>query len=299
VFPPGENLYQLPDTNIQFINSVSVDGGVLDPDEYMYSREYGWIIVDTIPVTELVVNYNYSRSLDMVVTNWDANIGNYLYYNQLKYEDLDATGELSWSNVSPNVTVNGSFEIANIGGPGSELSWRIDSYPSWGNWSIVPSSGDDLTPEASPLTINVQVVAPDSGGPVFTGEVVIINVQNSSDYAVIPVVLELQTEPGPAFDITSITGGFGVKITFSNVGDANASGINIDMQIKGGIFYLINKKVTDSLQILAPGKEYSVSSGLFLGLGDITIHFIVNSNENASAEVDEKGKQLLIFTLLI
>jgi hypothetical protein len=234
----------------------------------------------------------------MVVTNWDASIGNYLYYNQLQYENLNATGELSWSNVSPNETVNGNFEIANIGGPGSELSWRIDSYPSWGNWSIVPSSGDGLTPETSPLTIDVQVVAPDSGGPVFTGEVVIVNVENSNDYAVIPVVLELQTEPVPAFNITSITGGFGVKIKFSNVGNGNASGIDMDMQIKGGIFNLINKKVNDSLQILAPGEEHIVSSGLFLGFGGITIHFIVNCNEDASTEVEKTGKQLLIFTLL-
>ena len=82
--PDGDRkLFHLPHQPIQGIRSVARDDIVLDPSEYTFSREHGWITVGTAPTESIEVVYNYSRSIDMVVSNWDSHLGNYLYYNQL------------------------------------------------------------------------------------------------------------------------------------------------------------------------------------------------------------------------
>lgn len=102
-------LFYLPHRQIQGIDTVTCDGVPLAPSEYTSSREEGWVTVSTVPVESLEVTYRYSPSQDMAVTNWDSNIGNYLYYNKLinytlpeldfkNYTgpDLECSGTLSW-----------------------------------------------------------------------------------------------------------------------------------------------------------------------------------------------------------
>jgi hypothetical protein len=103
--------------------------------------------------------------------------------------DLDCKGSLSWTSVTPGATVTGSFIVSNIGDPNSELDWKIDSYPSWGTWTFNPSSGDDLKPSDGPVTIQVSVVAPNQQQQTFTGQVKVVNKEDSSDYCTIPVSL--------------------------------------------------------------------------------------------------------------
>jgi len=102
--------------------------------------------------------------------------------------DLDCVGSLSWTDVSPEATVTGSFTVENIGEPGSLLDWEIDDYPNWGYWTFTPSSGDDLLPN-NPVTVGVTVIAPNQQNEEFTGEVKIVNKENSSDFCTIPVSL--------------------------------------------------------------------------------------------------------------
>lgn len=186
-------LFYLSRQNIQKINSVKRDGVGLDPSEYTYSREHSWITVDTAPTVSVEVSYNYSRSLDMVVSNWDSHIGNYLYYNQICVEsipDLECEGDLSWVDVSPNSTVTGSFTVENVGDPGSELNWEVTSFPEWGVWTFTPASGSGLTPENGPLTVNVSVTAPPDENTEFTGRVKVVNTDNISDYCEIDIYLK-------------------------------------------------------------------------------------------------------------
>jgi len=106
--------------------------------------------------------------------------------------DLDCDGTLSWTDVSPGSTVTGSFTVENIGEPTSLLDWEITEWPSWGNgssWAFTPLSGDDLTPEDGPVTVNVSVVAPDVKNSDFSGQVKIENKENSSDFCTIDVSL--------------------------------------------------------------------------------------------------------------
>ncbi len=106
-----------------------------------------------------------------------------------KFPDLDCDGSLSWTDVNPGDTVTDSFTVENIGDAGSELNWEIESYPDWGTWTITPDSGTGLTPEGSPVTIEVSVVAPDEGETEFTGEVKVVNSDDPDDFCIIDVSL--------------------------------------------------------------------------------------------------------------
>jgi len=74
--------------------------------------------------------------------------------------DLSAVGSLSWTQIPAGSSQTGFFTVQNVGEPLSALSWEIDSYPEWGSWQFTPESGYNLTPDLGPLTITVEVVAP-------------------------------------------------------------------------------------------------------------------------------------------
>lgn len=80
---PGQRLFYLSRQPIDSVLSVRADGSELEPDEYTVGREHGWITLATTPVTELEVDYLFSHSLDMAITNWGITESNYAYYNQL------------------------------------------------------------------------------------------------------------------------------------------------------------------------------------------------------------------------
>jgi hypothetical protein len=102
--------------------------------------------------------------------------------------DLDCDGELTWTDVEPGSTVEGSFTVSNIGDEDSLLDWEISDEPDWGTWTFTPSSGTDLA-EGDSVTVEVEVVAPDEEEKTFTGEVTIVNSEDSSDTCTIPVSL--------------------------------------------------------------------------------------------------------------
>jgi len=103
--------------------------------------------------------------------------------------DLDGEGSLQWKRITPGSLRTGSFTVANIGDASSQLNWAVVSYPDWGNWSFIPVSGQNLTPEDGPMTVQVEVVAPSQPLTRFTGEIKLVNLQNSEDYDIIPVSL--------------------------------------------------------------------------------------------------------------
>jgi len=109
--------------------------------------------------------------------------------------DLSCSGSLSWSDIKPGSTVNGSFQVQNIGDSGSLLNWSINtSSISWGTWSFTPESGRNLRPEDGPITVHVSVVAPNEGNTKFEGYVKVENQNNLSDYEQVPVTLKTPTD---------------------------------------------------------------------------------------------------------
>jgi FG-GAP-like repeat/FG-GAP repeat len=200
--PSGDRrLFYLPHRQIQGINSVVCDGCVLAPSEYTTSREEGWITINTAPFESLEVTYRYSASQDMAVTNWDPEIGNYLYYNKMinntipgfnttpyRGSDLECNGSLSWGDITPGATVLGSFTLSNDGDFGTLLDWEVLSYPEWGTWMFSPASGFNL-PAGDSVTVQVTVVVPNEENTQFQGEITIINIDKNGDSALIPVTV--------------------------------------------------------------------------------------------------------------
>ena len=104
--------------------------------------------------------------------------------------NLECMGNLSWSNIKPGGTVHGSFQVQNIGDNGSLLNWTINNTITWGTWTFTPSSGEDLTPEQGPVTVDVHVVAPKEKNAEFHGNLTVQNKNNASDVDTIPVMLK-------------------------------------------------------------------------------------------------------------
>jgi len=198
----GRRLFYLPHRQFQGIDMVTCDGVPLSPSQYTSSRDEGWVTISIIPMNSVVVTYRYSPSQDMVVTNWDSNIGNYLYYNRIINENiswpqgktytgpnLECSGTLNWNNVEPGSMVMGNFTVSNFGDPQSLLNWEIQSYPEWGNWSFIPASGTNL-PAGESVNVIVNIVAPNQENTRFEGNVIIGNSNFADDFCVIPVTLK-------------------------------------------------------------------------------------------------------------
>jgi len=107
--------------------------------------------------------------------------------------DLAASGDLTWSGITPGATVTSDIYVENVGQLDpygqSGLSWAITEYPEWGTWSFSPSSGTGLEPGEEPIDIKVTVVAPTLQHKIFPGVVKIVNTQDPSDFVEIPVEL--------------------------------------------------------------------------------------------------------------
>ena len=81
----SKKLFILPFTNLQAIESVVVWPDTLPINEYCFDLENGWVSFQSVPDSgiEVAIDMVVSYDLDLGVTNWDSNIGNYLFINNL------------------------------------------------------------------------------------------------------------------------------------------------------------------------------------------------------------------------
>ena len=120
--------------------------------------------------------------------NWDVNFQLYAG-GEPAIPTLDCAGSLSWEDVEPGATVTGEFTVENIGEDGSLLDWEVKSYPVWGsNWTFDPNGGTGL-PKGAPVTVDVELDAPEDPETEFTGEIVLVNSDDPDNTCVIEVVL--------------------------------------------------------------------------------------------------------------
>jgi hypothetical protein len=188
-----------------------------DPDVYERIQEN---IKDGLPVHLAVVNEAWNKGHNLVIDGYNSEgyyhlnfgwggsyDGWYKIPEELPFEltvlegvvvditddnaisNLHSNGNLYWPDIKPGSTVSGSFEIENIGEPGSSIDWEIASWPEWGTWTFTPTSGTGLTPETGAITIDVSVAVPDDKNTDFKGTIRINNIDNTSDYCQIHVML--------------------------------------------------------------------------------------------------------------
>lgn len=78
-FGPANRLIMLPYRQLASVDSVRLDGIVLDPEEYCLSLWDGWVSLGPPILDSVEVFYRYSISKDMAVSNWDRET--YIFYN--------------------------------------------------------------------------------------------------------------------------------------------------------------------------------------------------------------------------
>jgi hypothetical protein len=107
------------------------------------------------------------------------------------------------------------------------------------------------------------------------------------------VLVAKLTESAGNIDVEiNITGGLGVHAVIANNGTADAQGVSWQIHVAGGILGLINKTVNGTIDIKA-GESKTVSTGMLLGLGSISISVWV-----ADVEKTSSGTQLFIFSMV-
>jgi len=113
---------------------------------------------------------------------------------------LYVSGRLTWTNVKPGATVNGSFQVQNYGTADSLLNWTIDSSKlTWGTWTFSPLSGKNLTTKDGPVTINVSCTAPTDKNKQFRGSLKVFDLDNASDNGTVSIILQTPYTPPHLF----------------------------------------------------------------------------------------------------
>jgi hypothetical protein len=89
---------------VRAITEVRVDAVVLDASAYAVHAAQGWISLAAPPAmgAEIQVSYAYSVDLDLGVTNWDSNIGNYVYTNATTVDVPDIVAAVADLTARPN-----------------------------------------------------------------------------------------------------------------------------------------------------------------------------------------------------
>jgi len=79
----AKKLFYMPRTPLQELSRVIVDSDTLQFNQYCYDLENGWVMLATQPDSgaNILVEASVSLDIDMGITNWDQNKGNYLFLN--------------------------------------------------------------------------------------------------------------------------------------------------------------------------------------------------------------------------
>ena len=144
-------------------------------------------------------------------TVWQYNTGGQLFKAEVISSEeppepdvpkVDCSGSLSWTKIEPGATVNGSFQVQNIGGTNSKLDWTINtSLITWGTWTFTPESGENLAPYDGLITVQVSVIVPDEKNSEFQGYVRVENINDPTDFELIPVILKTPVKIIPTWVI--------------------------------------------------------------------------------------------------
>jgi len=165
--------------------------------EENYTDSSGYYHVTNIPICYCLKNATASKEgyeTEWILLSITENTTHDFVLTSLDpVPDLDCYGDLQWLEVVPGEVVVGTFIVENIGEPGSELNWEIESYPDWGVWTFDPYYEFDLTPEDGRTLVTVEVIFPEE--PVEDGKIKIVNLDDPDDFCIIEVIVEEESVP--------------------------------------------------------------------------------------------------------
>ncbi len=108
IYQGSFHVIYLPNKSIEKINSIELNGIQLTAGlDYNYNSELKWVTFTDALVSGDIIefNYVYSTDRDLLVSNWDSHIGNYLFYNQTNPTSIQTTSVQNNENIvniSPN-----------------------------------------------------------------------------------------------------------------------------------------------------------------------------------------------------
>lgn len=80
---------------------------------------------------------------------------------------------------------------------------------------------------------------------------------------ILATLAEMAQKPRPVLEISSISGGFGVTASITNIGDETAIDVTARIIITGGLFGFVNKSSMDEIEIINPRGSMQVKTTLF------------------------------------
>ena len=192
-----------------------------------------------------------------------------------------------------NAYVTGHFEgSASFGGTTLTSTGNYDVFVAKldtnGNWQWAKSAGgtnwDGGMGVAVDVNGNVIITGYFQGSASFGGTTLVS--QGGSD-----VFVAKLSDSGSGLTF-NITGGLGVNLKITNSGTTRATVTDWHIQVEGGIFGKINEMINGTVDISA-GETKTVGTGLFFGIGSISIVAKVADEEKTTA-----GTHLFIFSIV-
>jgi len=81
---PEDPVFYLGHCPVEAISRVQLNGQTLSNGQFCFDREHGWVSIDKNLLgaqTPCSVDFSYSKRPDLIVSNWDSNKGNYIFFN--------------------------------------------------------------------------------------------------------------------------------------------------------------------------------------------------------------------------
>lgn len=124
-----QGVLTLPHQIIEHINTVSVNSQQLDRNKYAYTELDNWISFkyNIMPGDVVSIDYEYSAHGDIVITNWDPDVGNFIYYNTNNPVGMEEAASIQTTSVTKLYPQPASKHIdIQFGGfVGTEVSLRV------------------------------------------------------------------------------------------------------------------------------------------------------------------------------
>jgi hypothetical protein len=103
----NRQLYYLSEHPLRSLNSIYIDNELVDPEDYCYDLEYGWVSLSFVPPSGagIEINYTYTNVFDIAVSNWGSSESNFLYLFDFDLNDasgLPTNEDLTYLAVYPN-----------------------------------------------------------------------------------------------------------------------------------------------------------------------------------------------------
>ena len=175
------------DEEIQLSGQAS--GGIPDYSYYWDLDDDGEFDDSTMqnPTETWTEPGSYTVSLKVVDDSGNNDTDSATVIIENREPNLYCSGSITLTDIEPGSTQTATITVENTGDSESLLDWSILEEPTWGEWSFTPSDGTGLTPEDGEQSIQVTLIVPDERNEEFSGSIIFVNDDDSTDTCEITV----------------------------------------------------------------------------------------------------------------